>query len=300
MQEETLFLIAAIVLIAAFLAGMRRWNGEATSDGSLRSIFGRSAIVLATVGGLIGAPFWWLDVEPSFAWDLPPLAARLLAVAAFAFGLCGLVVLEWPSPRRTRLYLSMVAAYLVPLLTVAVLFDLDRFDFGRAVTWGFFAATIILSALAVGELLRAMATHPGLPSARFGGTLMPMWLVLVGLAMAGWSLALFVAPDTLFPAVFVWRQDPLSSRLVAAMLLTIGVAALQSTNDIGSGRLALLFHGIYGLGVIAALSVDALQGEAVRLLYGIGLGGAGLVSLTLLAMLGTERSTDIHPRTRLR
>ena len=103
--------------------------------------------------------------------------------------------------------------------------------------------------------------------------------------MVGWSLALFLAPETIYPAVFLWPNDALTSRLLAAMLLSVGVAGLLSMEDAASSRMALLFGGVYGAGVICAFSLTGSFAFNPPLLYLVGIGGAGLVSLAFLAML---------------
>lgn len=301
MSVDLLLLAVGALLLAAFAAGMYLLPFADSRDPSLRSDLGRAAIILTTIVGLCGAPFWWLDLELSFAWNLPALGSRLVAVAGVAFGITGLMVLGFPSPRRTRLYLIMIVVYTVPLLASAALFHLDRFDFGHLDSWGFFLITGGMAAAASIELMRVMSTHPGLPTRRFDGQVIPVWLVLVGVMMIGWALALYLAPDTIFPAVFVWPKDPLSSRLIAAALLTIGAAALLSTSDVKSGKLALSLHGIYGVGVIAALGVKASNGLPIPLLYGLGIGASGMVSLAFFAMLlssdrspGAQRQRSAH------
>jgi uncharacterized membrane protein len=46
------------------------------------------------------------------------------------------------------------------------------------------------------------------------------WMLLAGLALAIWGAALFLTPTAPYPLVFNWPQDELSSRLIAAMLMT--------------------------------------------------------------------------------
>ena len=283
MSELAPFLIAALVLATA-VAGAARWRRQAADDPSLNSIVGGTVLVLTTVVSLVAAPFWWLDLEGSFPWDLPPAASRLFAVAALAFGAAGVLAIERPTPRRTRLYLTMVAAYLCPLF-VASIFHSAVFDLTRVSTWLFFLVTGFLSLSAALELLRVYTVHPGLAATRLETAVIQLWLVMIGLAMAGWSLALFLAPDTLYPAVFLWPDDALTSRAIGAMLLSIGVAALLAMQDAASSRMALLFAGVYGAGTICAFSLTKSFAFNPPLLYLIGIGGMGLVSLAFLALL---------------
>jgi hypothetical protein len=89
-------------------------------------------------------------------------------------------------------------------------------------------------------------------------------------------------PTAPYPLAFHWPQDELSSRLIASMLMTIAVAFFLSRRDAGLARLALLFAGAYGIGVVAAGFMNAVGGKPIPL-YATGFGVVGLVSLGLLA-----------------
>lgn len=285
MKESSFIAAAAIVLAAVVYATLKRWRFDASKGGMPMSTGGRCAIITMTFGGLLYAPFWWFDVDSSFAWDLPPVGSRLLAASGLAFGIAGLATMIWPSPRRLRLLLVMIAVGLGSIFVVTMLFHLRSFNFDRISSWVFVVATGGLAVLAGTELLRSYSGSPGLRTKRFGNPLLPLWLVLVGITMVGWSLALFLAPDTLFPAVFLWPDDARTSRLVAAMLLAVGISALLAMNDVGSGRLALLFAGVFGVGVVGAISLNSASSFSTPMLYIVAIGGIGMVSLAFLALL---------------
>jgi hypothetical protein len=65
--------------------------------------------------------------------------------------------------------------------------------------------------------------------------------------------------------------------------MTVAVAFFLSRRDAGLARLALLFAGVYGVGVVAAGLMNAVGGKPMPLLYVTGCGIVGLVSLGLLA-----------------
>jgi hypothetical protein len=286
MTEDMWFGVAVVVLLAAMAAAFRRWGRDEEAAG--RSAVGRFVLIATAVGGLIGAPFWWLDLPPSFAWDLPPLASRMLGVAALAFGVTGVAVLEHPSAARTRLYCILILVYLVPLALAAVTLHLDRFDFMRPVTYGFFAVVIVLCAGSALELARG--DEAGAARQAPGETVRG-WLMLAGLVLAIWGAALFLIPTAPYPLVFNWPQDELSSRLIAAMLLTAAVSFFLSRHDAMLARLSLLFAGVYGVGVVAAGLMNAVGGKPVPLLYVAGFGVIGLVSLALFAGMKTLSPT---------
>ncbi|WP_353644978.1 hypothetical protein [Mesorhizobium sp. WSM2239] len=284
MTEDLWFGVAVIVLLAAMGAAFARWGRE-PGDGR-GSPVGRFVLIATAVGGLIGAPFWWLDLQPSFAWDLPPLASRMLGVAALAFGMTGIAVLEHPSAARERLFYMLILIYLVPLALAAVTLHLDRFDFARPVTYGFFAVVIVLCAGSALEVSRGRRVDAARPTP---GTTVRGWMLVAGLVLAIWGAALFLIPTTPYPLVFNWPQDELSSRLIAAMLMAIAVAFFLSRRDAGLARLALLFAGVYGVSVVAAGLMNAVGGKPVPLLYVTGFAIVGLASLGLLAGMKASR-----------
>src|SRR5688572_9518447 len=100
------------LLAACVLAGDRIW---ATSQRPKPGADGRllvGMLVLVLAGGAIGAISWWLDVPGAFAWDLPPLAGRMLGGAGWSFALATFLALQRPTRVRLRLILLMLVAYL--------------------------------------------------------------------------------------------------------------------------------------------------------------------------------------------
>jgi hypothetical protein len=283
MTDAAWFAIALVLLLACLALGFRRWGGRDLGPSGAGAV-AKFVLISTTVGGLLGAPFWWLDLPPSFAWDLPPVASRMLAAAALAFGLAGLIVLERPSEARTRLYLLLIVIYLVPLALAVILLHLDRFDFTAPVTYGFFGVVIILS---VGSLM-ALARPSGARRHAHPRAAVSVWLHVAGIVLAVWGIALFLAPTTAFPLVFNWAKDPLTSRL-AAMLFTIAAAFLLSRHDEGRARLSLAFAGSYGLGVVAACLMNAVAGLPVPPLYAGGFAAVAVISL-LLFVAAAERA----------
>jgi len=273
MSDAAWFGVAIVVLLLAIYLGHRRWAGYPAGAAE------KFVLISTALGGIIGAPFWWLDLPASFAWDLPPVGARLLAAAALAFGVAGLLLLERPSEERSRLYALQTALYLVPLAIAAVALHLNRFDFGKPVTYGFFAVVIVLSIGSLRLLLQPTAS---------AGALAPTngvtrgWLLFSGLLLSAWGVALFAAPATGLPLVFNWAQDPLTSRLIAAMLIVIGAGNLRSLRSRGLARMALVFASVYGVAGCAACLMNLAAQKPVPPLYAAALGIMGVVSLLLL------------------
>lgn len=281
MGDAIAFVIGGGLLIAAIWLAAKRWPGERFSAAGLRPHH-RVALIVLAMGGLLGTPFWWLDLPPSFAWDLPPLASRLLAAAAFAFGLVGVMVLERPSQARARLMFAAASIYLVPLALAILLLHLDRFDPARPVTYGFFGLVVPLaSACVVGWMQlsgrQAEASTPPAGAVRW-------WMLAMVVVFGLWGALLFLAPSVAIPAVFLWAADPLTSRLIASMLLTIATVSFMAGRDARLAAPALLFAGIYGAGVVAAALMQAVNAKPVPLFYALVLGSAGAVSLILLLL----------------
>ena len=267
------FLIGAALFLAALALGLRRWwpRLEPLPPAA------RFTLIVTTLGGLIGAPFWWLDLEPAFAWDLPPLASRLLGAAAVAFGLAGLFVIRRPSPARARAHALLTAVYLAPLALVLLVRHLDRLDFAAPITWAFL---LVVAGLTTSALASLAAPVPGVRRPARGGE--GLWLLLAGLALILWGGALFAVPAAPLRLVFVWPADPLTSRLIAAMLLTLGLAFWLARGDARLLPQARIFGAAYGLGGTVAVLGNVARGLPFPSLYLAALGVLGLVSAGFL------------------
>lgn len=208
-------------------------------------------VILTGVGGFVGAFGWWFDVRASFSWDLPPLASRMLAAAAWAFAVGCWRALARPSLPRLRLIIIMLFVYLTPLAAAIVLFHLDRFDWTAPITYAFFVIVLGMVALTIWHLF-----HPvGIITVEHDGPVRGWvrgWLWGTAVLTFLWGLALFltdVGPSTL---VWVWPGDLLTSRLIAVMLWTLAAAAVYSLHSTDALRVALVVMITYGIGVVAA------------------------------------------------
>jgi hypothetical protein len=264
------FFVGAAILLAVLALAYRRWWSRLNGVGAAA----RHTLILSTIGGLIGAVFWWQDVDVSFAWNLPPLASRMLGAAATAFGLAGLYALERPTPARVRLHALMVAVYLIPLSLAAITLHLDRFDFSAPVSWGFFAAVGVLSVSSVA----ALATERGREAREPVSAAQSFWLLAAGAVLAACGLALFAVPATAFPLVFNWPSDPLTSRLIAAMLLTLAAIFLVARRNARLLPQAHILGAAYGLGVVVAIMPNILRGLPWPPLYLVAFAVLGVVS----------------------
>lgn len=236
-------------------------------------------------GGFIGAFSWWFGVPGSFAWSLPPLAGRMLGAAGWTFAFISLAALLHPSRRRVRWYLWMLMVYMVPLTVAVLLFHLDRFDFGKPITYTFFLVVVTLDVVSITFLLRQPKILPDsdLDLAPASG-LQKGWLGLVALVTGLWGLALLLTHQGPIPQVWAWQTDALSSRLIAAMLLTIFTGAVYALPRAETARLMLGATAIYGLGLALASLYNLLAGKPVNPAYLVVFGLMSLGSIMLLAI----------------
>lgn len=252
-------------------------------------------VVLTLAGGFIGAFAWWPDWPSSFAWDLPPLASRLLAAAGWAFALaCGLA-LRTPTRRHLRLITLMLTIYLLPLAVAIVRFHLDRFDPSAPITYAFFTIVGLMTLPALWFLLRPVGVAVDRRQSTAASSLAESWLLTVGLLTGGWGLALFVTAAGPSALIWVWPQDLLASRLIAVMLLTIAGAAFYSASDARLAQTTLLTITLYGIGVVAAGLWNLTAGKPVPVLYVAVFGLFALISGALgLRRVSAESGTSIY------
>src|SRR5688500_7683280 len=103
MLNLLLSLIALVMLVTGLFLGYLRWIRPRRDTLGFQSTGLMLLLVTTFMGGLLGSPFWWLDLAPSFAWDLPPLASRMLAAAGLSFAVVSFIALEQPRRRPVRL-----------------------------------------------------------------------------------------------------------------------------------------------------------------------------------------------------
>lgn len=272
-------ILILLTLMGGVALGYQRWIAPR------RAIFTRPALgllallVLTGMGGLLGSPFWWLDAPQSFAWDLPPLAARMLASAGWTFAVLCFLALERPTTHALRLALLLLTVYLAPLVAAILVFHLGHFDFTAPITYGFFVIAVGMTIAGLWYLLRLPRLMPVEPvDIRPVRWAMRAWLGTVSVALAVWGLALYSTdrgPSTL---IWVWPGDLLTSRLIAVMLWAIAAGAAFAWQRAETTRLMLGVLTTYGLGVTVANAWSGLAGKPIQFSYLIAFGLMGLIS----------------------
>ena len=275
MSDSGWFAVGALLLLLALAAGWRRW-WQPSSRSPHRNL-ATAVVILASIGALVGAPFWWFDLPASFAWDLTPVASRLLAAAAFAFAVTGILALERPGIAGIELVATLTAVYLTPLVAAVLVLHLDRFDPAAPITWGFFAAAVGLA----GAALLALRGRAGPGKGEDVDPQVSAAMLLAGLVFGIWGMAMFAYPAAPLPAVFPWARDPLTARLIAVMLLSLATALLLGRKQRPQAEIALAFCASYGLGVICGWAVTRLGGATFPPLYAAALAGLGVLSAAL-------------------
>jgi hypothetical protein len=249
--------------------------------------------IAAFMGGGIGGPVWWADAPWAFAWDLPPLAGRMLAAAGWTFVVIGFLALERPTGRRLRVVALLLAVYLAPLAAAILLFHLDRFDLAAPITYAFFVIAVGMTVAALWYLLQPpegfadAAPAPPNPLVR-------SWLGLVAIVIGLWGLALFITDRGPIAQLWVWPGDLLTSRLIAVMLLALASGAAFSLRDANTTQLMLAGALTYGLGVVTANLWGLGAGQPIQTPYLVAF---GLIALGSAILLIYERRTGLAART---
>ena len=269
------FGIAFLVLLVAL--GERWMQRRLVMTGALRQA--RLLALVAGFGGLIGATAWGQNLPYAFAWALPLVAARFLAVAAVAFGTVALRAAWIGAAGHLRLVAVMLLAYLGPLAVAVIMLHLDRFNPAFPVTYVFFAIAVGMVGAALLILIRLPYDERGLSSGQLG------WIGnLAGL----WGLVLFLWPAGPWPPLWPWPQDPLTTRLIAAMFLTVA-ATCHFAEGRAERRTAYILCVIYGFGIAVVVTLALLAAKPASPAYLIFW---ALVVLAALRGMVSERAVS--------
>jgi hypothetical protein len=254
-----------------FFRGFAEKGARVSSAGRYGSVpFPVRFLTLALlVGGLIGVVTNFPPILGFWPWEMPPLAHRFLAGAAAAYLVGGAVTLARGRWAESELLLVTVILYGVPLVG-AILAQPGSVDWTRLVALLF--AGIVTSALVVSVFYVLKGRGRTLAE---GGTVLSVplrvFLLVVGDAATAVGALVYAVPSR---AGLVWPwsalpawSDPLDNRLVASMLLTVGLGALFALwrDDRGAAGLLVLMVWAYCVVVGAALVLHAAAEPAFLL-----------------------------------
>jgi hypothetical protein len=246
--------VALLVLGACEIVGRRIWLDRLRPPPSRDARWMAMLVILTLAGGFIGSFSWWLGVPGSFAWQLPPLAGRMLGSAGWSFAFVAFLALQRPTFLRMRLVMLMLFVYLAPLALALVALHLDRLDFLAPITYPFLAVVALLSLGAAWFLWRRtrvlpIASEPPHEPPTRG---LRSWLWIVALVTGAWSVALAVTDAGPIREIWTWPGDPLSSRLIASMLVTVAICSMWTTRNADAARIMTGVAAIYGIGLLVA------------------------------------------------
>jgi hypothetical protein len=287
--------LALVILAGGIWLGWQRWARPIAAKADFQQRGLLFVLITTMVGGFVGAPFWWMDYPASFSWDLPPLAARMLAAAGAAFGIAGILMLRRLDPRVVRLYLIMLAVYLTPLVLAILLFHLDRLDWRAPITYAFFIVAGGLTIAALWHLVRGTTLPVATPSLRSPAQTVQLLLAAVAIVTGLWAVALFISPTGPSRFVWIWPDDALTSRLIATMLLTLCVMSALGRAEDRTARLSLVVLLTYGAGVVAAGVMNAVAGKPLPIGYMVVLGAIAALSMLLLCIEGVGSGPGCEP-----
>jgi hypothetical protein len=282
--------IGTVALLIAVGWGYWRWvrPHESRIDNQGKGLL--LLLLLTMMGGLLGGIGWWMDDPRAFPWDLPPVASRLLASAGWAFAVVTAIALQRPVFRRVRLILVMLFTYLIPLLLVIVLFHLDRFNFSAPITIGFFVTVTLLVVPTLWYLYQQPQIIPDeIHDSTRASETVQRWLTAVGILTILWGIALFRSDEGVIPLIWAWQGDPLTTRLIAAMLLTIAVGTGYGNRHEARSHMMLAVIVVYGLGIVTANLWNLLEGKPLNIAY---TGIFAALSLVSAGLLFLERARD--------
>lgn len=278
-----------VLLSGGVWFGYRRWIAPRAADLDWQAQGLLLLVVLTLMGGAIGSPFWFANEARSFSWDLPPLASRMLAAAAWAFVVVCYLTLERPTRHRLRLTLLLLFVYLAPLALAIVLFHLDRFDATAPITYAFFAIVGLMIAGSGWYLWRQPPIiKTGNEIENKPSSLTQNWLLLLSIVIGFWGAAIFITDSGPTALIWLWPGDLLSSRLIGVMLLAIASGALYGRRSADAAYVMLITIIVYAVGIVAAGGWNALAGRPLPLSYLLVFGLIALLTSGLLFSTGVK------------
>jgi hypothetical protein len=240
---------------------------------------GESAVLAGVAVLLFFAPS---AARGRWPWDLLPFNARFLGavyVASFAAILSLVLVGRW-SP--ARLVAPMILTFTAIVLVVSLVY-LDRFQWGRPATAGWFFLYVIVPANAA-YYLWLVRDWPPVDLWRPPTAIRRALLAAAGVA-GGYGIALLVAPGTT-GGFWPWPLDAFQGRLYSAIFVTVAVGIVIVARAAASIELATLGGTLLALGGFAVAGVLVVDADVHKVDWSSGGTWAWIVIFAAVAACG--------------
>ena len=162
----------------------------------------------------------------------------------------------------------LLEVYLAPLAFAMAAFHLDRFDFGKLISYGFLVIAFGMTAVA-GYFLVRQPPIVADDDRDVVASSIASRVVLVGIAaiVLAWGATLFVTDNGPSELVWAWPGDLLSSRLIGVMLLAIGAGSVYALPRADTARLMEITTVVYATGLAAASLWSSVLAKPVKPAY---------------------------------
>jgi hypothetical protein len=232
---------------------------------------------LAAIAGFLLFPLA-AETDRFFSWTIePPITAAFLGAAYWA----ALVLFVWAARQRTwalaRTAMPAVTTIAV-LLLATTLIHLDKFDLDSLFGWFWLVVYCLVTPLLAwainGQVRAAGPVERGLNPLPAGVRAV---LLLVGLILLGYGVALYAAPlDVAWP----WELTPLTGRAVASFLMGFAVAAGFALWENDADRLSGAAYAYTALAILELLALAIFSDDVTA----SGAGTAAYVAFWVLSL----------------
>lgn len=206
------------------------------------------------------------DTDRFFAWTLQPQLSATFMGAGYAAGVLLSVLSYRPQPWVVTRTATITVFVFTVFMTMATFLHIENMhlDSGpataRLAAWLWMVVYVVVTPL-LGVLIVLQMRNPGTDPPRTAPlpSGLRLALAVLGVAMLGIGIAVFLAPSTL-DGVWPWAITPLAGRALAAWIVAIGWAGLQVAYENDLRRVTPAAATFAVLGVLWL--VGALRGSS--------------------------------------
>lgn len=253
--------------------------------------FGVRFLALALViGGGIGAISSFLLIGDLWVWPMPELAHRFLAAAAAGYVAGGAVALVRRSWEEQELLMVTVLLYAIPLIP-AVLIGRDEVDWATTVPVAFLG--IVAAAVAICAVFLPRAARRPHEADLVSSLSEPVLLALGAAGLVVGAIVYLGPRDAgwIWPWADLNAWTPLTTRLIATMLLTIGGGAMLVAYRRSRGAFEIFAAMLVAYCAVAAagLAIHAEKTPSFRTEDLVYVGVFGVIAAGAAALFVAER-----------